>query len=59
MKNLLLSTGIQFPFKKEFHELLEYRILRAQNEPIDDIEWFMECAEKEFYELIEKYFNSI
>lgn len=32
---------------KKFKEELEYRISRAQNEPIDDMEWFIMCSMKE------------
>ncbi len=32
---------------EKFEEQLRYRIERAQNEPIDDMDWFIECAMKE------------
>jgi len=35
----------------KFEEELRYRIGRAQNEPIDDMEWFIECAMKELTKL--------
>lgn len=41
-------------FKKmwdKFEEELRYRIGRAQNEPIDDMEWFIECSMKELTKL--------
>lgn len=40
--------------KKKFEEELRYRILRAQNEPIDDMDWFIECAMKEFEKILEE-----
>ena len=32
---------------KEFEELLEYRISRAINEPVDDEKWFLMCGIKD------------
>lgn len=34
----------------DFEEELRYRISRAQNEPIDDEDWFVMCAMKELVE---------
>ena len=34
----------------DFEEELRYRISRAQNEPIDDEDWFVMCAIKELVE---------
>ena len=35
----------------KFEKQLRYRIGRAQNEPIDDMDWFIECAMKELTKL--------
>lgn len=32
---------------KDFEELLEYRISRAINEPVDDEDWFLKCGMKD------------
>ena len=38
--------------RQKFEEELRYRIEKAQNEPIDDMEWFIECAMKEFEKIL-------
>ena len=42
-------------FRAEIREELSYRIIRAQNEPIDDEEWFLDCAQNEILKIVNKY----
>ena len=40
--------------RKKIEEEIRYRIIRAQNEPIDDMDWFVECTMKEIEKILKE-----